>query len=155
MPPVGRRTPVEKPNGGQRGLGALTEEWWWPGGQARASGYPAVAFRPAWFPRDCRPPETRELGCGVRGSWVQLGLTQRVTPAESLPLGRLPASVSSGRAGSWEQGLAGNKKLVLHLWTPKQASPICQMEVASCSPQPEMLNTQGVPWDHFPRKPSS
>lgn len=79
----------------------------------------------------------------MQGSWVQLSLTQQVTPAESLPLGRRPASVSSGRAGSWEQGLAGNKKLVLHLWTLRQASPICQMEAASCPAQPKMLNTGG------------
>lgn len=98
----------------------------------------------------------------MQGSWVQLSLTQQVTPAESLPLGRRPASVSSGRAGSWEQGLAGNKKLVLHLWTLRQASPICQMEAASCPAQPKMLNTggggrrgAGGPWDHFPRKPGN
>lgn len=56
-------------------------------------------------------------GAGAQDSWVQLGLTQPVTLAESLPLGSLLASVSSGREGSWEQGLAGNKQLVLHLWT--------------------------------------
>lgn len=63
------------------------------------------------------PQAPRSQGAGAQGSWVQLGLTQLVTPAESLPLGSLPASVSSGRTGSWEQGLAGNEQLALHLWT--------------------------------------
>lgn len=48
-------------------------------------------------------------GAGAQSSWVQLGLTQPMTLAESLPLGSLLASVSSGRAGSWEKGLSGNK----------------------------------------------
>lgn len=85
-------------------------------------------------------------GAGAQGSWVQLGLTQRVTPAESLPLGSLPASVSSGRVG------AGNRVC----WEPAaRVAPlhstagfsVCQMEVAPCPAQLRMLAPG--PWGPF------
>lgn len=132
---------VEKPSGGHWDLRALAEEWWLPRGQGPSERVSSCGLWICPVSKGLQAPGSQ--GAGAQGSWVQLGLTQRVTPAESLPLGRLPASVSSGRAGSWEQGLAGNKKLVLHLWTPRQASPICQMEAASCPSQPKMLNTRG------------
>lgn len=70
----------------------------------------------------------------MQGSWVQLGMTQPVTPTESFPLGSLPASVSLGRVGAWEQA-----------WQERAAPP--DTPDGSCflprPAQPEPLNTRG------------
>lgn len=142
-PAEGEEYQVEKPSDGQWDPGALTEECWLPRGQGPSKWVSSCSLWTCPVSKGLQAPGSQ--GAGAQGSWVQLGLTQRVTPAESLPLGSLPASVSSGRAGSWEQGLAGNKKHVLHLWTPRRASRICQMEATSCPAQPKMLNTRGAP----------
>lgn len=59
---------VAKPRGGPWDLRAPAEEWWFPRGQDPSELCPAVAFGPAQFPRDYRPPEARELGCRAPGS---------------------------------------------------------------------------------------
>lgn len=68
-------------------------------------------------------------------------MTQPVTPTESFPLSSLPASVSSGRVGGWEQVWQGS--------AAPPDSPDASLLPALPSPaQPEMLNTQG-PWGPF------
>lgn len=82
----------------------------------------------------------RKLGAGVQDSWVQVGMTQTVTPTESFPLSSLPASVSSrvgGREQAW-QDPAAPPDFPDGSFLPALPSP----------PQPEMLNTQG-PWGPF------
>lgn len=61
---------------------------------ARSEMYPV--------PEGAQAPGSWELGCRAPGS-NQVGMTQPVTPTESFPLSSLPASVSSGRVGGWEQ----------------------------------------------------
>lgn len=83
----------------------------------------------------------------MQGSWVQLGMTQPVTPTESFPLCSLLASVSSGRVGDWEQA-----------WQDQAAPP--DTPDGNCFlpcpllPNQKCLTPRG-PGDRFPRKPGN
>lgn len=98
-------------------------------------------------PQGTSGPRARELGLGELLG--QLGLTQPMTLAESFPWAAYWLSFLREEAGSWEQGLSGNKQLV-HLWTLRQASFVCQMEGTSCSALPKMLTTPQPPGTVFP-----
>lgn len=88
-------------------------------------------LRPTQSLRDLKPPEVRSWGAD---SWVQLGMTQPVTPTESFPLGSLPASVSLGRV------VAGNRP-----GRSKQPLQTLQMEAASCpAPPNQRCSTPGA-----------
>lgn len=94
-------------------------------------------LRPTQSLRDLKPPEVGSWGAD---SWVQLGMTQPVTPTESFPLGSLPASVSLGRV------VAGNRP-----GRSKQPLQTLQMEAASCpAPPNQRCSTPGALGTVFP-----